>query len=250
MRLLTSLEGSIKPIFGVAFLFLLAVAVISRQNPDLSDHSSPIRSSLSSSEAECEKSGLTPDLAKSFGLGNSKGVLVAQVTENSPAEKAGLKRGDVIVEFAGKPVENSGEFRNRVSFITPGTKERITVLRDGRKMTLDATVDKLPEGDQIATASLNRSDKLGLIVQTLTKDLAAQLGYEDETGVVVAEVKPGSIAALAGIRPGTLIQEVNHIAVKNTEEFKQAFEKKSESGSVLLLLKEGQYSRFVTLKTN
>ena len=191
---------------------------------------------------------LTPDLARSFGLKDQKGVLVAQVTEGSPAEKAGLKQGDIIIEFGGKPVKEVTSFRNRVALIPPGTEEKITVLRDGEKKTLTITVGKLPEGGGQTASAAHSLEKLGLTVKTLTKDLAEQLGYQGETGVVVTRVREGSLAALAGIKPGALIQEVNRKRVRNVEEFKEALRKTPESGMVLLLLREGAYSRYVALR--
>jgi serine protease Do len=191
---------------------------------------------------------LTPDLAKTFGLEDQKGILVSQVTEDSPAEDAGLKQGDVIVEFAGKPVEKSGAFRNSVSLMAPGTREQITVLRDGSQKTLDITIGKLPDSGLTASDTPHNINKLGLSVKTLTKELAEQFGYQGETGVVVTQVHSGSIAAMAGIRPGVLIQEVNRKRIDNTEDFKRAVELTPEHGTVLMLIKDGQYSRYVAIR--
>jgi len=191
---------------------------------------------------------LTPDLARSFGLKGRKGVLVAQVTEGSPAEKAGLKQGDIIIGFGGKPVKEVTSFRNRVALIPPGTEEKITILRDGEKKTLTITVGKLPDGGGETASAARTLEKLGLTVKTLTEDMAEQLGYQGETGVVVTRVREGSLAALAGIKPGALIQEVNRKRVRNVEEFEEALRKTPESGMVLLLLREGAYSRYVALR--
>lgn len=193
---------------------------------------------------------LTPDLAKSFDLDIHKGVLVAEVTNDSPAERAGLKQGDVIVEFDNKAVEAVGSFRNRVALNAPGSSKPITVLHKGKRRTLTVTIGKLPEGEQ--QASINGApktlEKLGLTVQTLTLDLAQQFDLKDEKGVVITQVKPGSVAAMASIRPGAVIQEVNRTPVSNVDEFLQAVTKTPERDSVLLLIREGGYSRFVALK--
>jgi serine protease Do len=191
---------------------------------------------------------LTPDLAKSFGLEDHKGVLIAEVSEDSPAEKAGLKQGDVIVEFSGKPVDEAGSFRNRVALKTPGSKEGITVLRDGNRKTFLITIGKLPEEESASAAQPHSMDKLGFSVQTLTPDLAQQFGIQDKKGVVVTSVTPGSVAAMAGINPGTVILEVNRKRVNNTGEFKRAVALTPENGAVLLLIKDGRYTRYVTLK--
>jgi len=191
---------------------------------------------------------LTPDLAKSFGLDLHKGVLIAEVSKNSPAEHAGLKQGDVIIEFDGKAVEQVGSFRNHVALNAPGSSKPITVLRKGERRTLTVTIGRLPEGEQQASTSgaPQTLDKLGLTVQSLTSDLARQFDLKDKKGVVVTQVKAGSVAAMAGIRPGTVIQEVNRTAVSNAEEFLQAVAKSPKGDAILLLIRED--SRFVALK--
>ncbi len=191
---------------------------------------------------------LTPELAKSFGLNDHKGILVAEVTEDSPAEKAGIRQGDVIIEFDGKPVKEVGAFRNRISLEAPGTKEMITVLRDGKRQTLTVSIGKLPDSGLTASTETHTPDKLGLTVQTLTPDLAEQLGYQEEKGVLVTQVNPGSVAALAGIQSGTLIQEVNRKKIHNVDEFKQAIRKSENKKPILLLVRDGKYSHYVVLK--
>jgi serine protease Do len=192
---------------------------------------------------------LTPDLAKTFGLKEQKGILVSQVTQDSPAERAGLKQGDVIVEFAGKHVEKSGAFRNNVSLMAPGTEEKITILRDGSQKTIEITIGKLPDSGLAANVPSHNINKLGLNVKTLTRELADQFGYQGETGVVVTQVHSSSIADLAGIRPGMLIQEVNRKRIDDTEDFKHAVEQTPGHGVILMLIKDGQYSRYLALKT-
>jgi serine protease Do len=192
---------------------------------------------------------LTQELAKSFGLKDHQGILLAQVSENSPAEKAGLKQGDVIIEFAGKPIGKVGAFRNRVALKAPGSKVKIIVLRNGKRKTLSITIGKLPDGELAAAGTPRNLEKLGLTVQTLTPNLARQFGIQGEKGVVVTQVTPDSLAALAGINPGAVILEVNRKPVSNTEEFKRVVAQTPEKGTVLLLIKDGQYSRYVALKT-
>ncbi len=191
---------------------------------------------------------LTPDLAKTFGLDGRKGILVAQVSEGSPAEKAGLKQGDVIVEFDGKPVERMGAFRNHVSLKEPGTKEKLTVLRDGKPKTLTVTIGKLPASGPAAGAPSHSWQKLGITVKTLTRELAERFGYQGETGVIVTQVTPGSVAEMAGIRSGTLIKEVNRKLINNVDEFEQAIKQSATKGAVLLLIKDGKIVRYVALE--
>jgi len=191
---------------------------------------------------------LTPELAKSFNLEPDKGVLIAQVTKDSPAQKAGLKRGDVVVEFDGKPVTKAGPFRNRVAMKTPGTKTEIKVLRNGKATTLTVTIGKLPEKGVLTSSSSEQLMKLGITVQALTPELAKQLGYEGLTGVVITQVDPGSIAAMAGLQPGILIEEANRVPVKTTEDFQRAVKKTPPHGVLLLLIRQGANSRYLALK--
>ena len=192
---------------------------------------------------------LTPELAKSFGLDDHQGILVAEVAEDSPAEKAGLRQGDVIVEFGGKTAEEVGVFRNRVSLEAPGTKEKITVLRNGKRQTLTVTVGNLPDTVLAADSESHTPDKLGLTVQNLSPDLAERFGYQGEKGIVVTQVNPGSVAALAGIQPGMLIQEVNRKRIHSVEEVKQAIRESGNKKSILLLVKDDKYSRYIVLNT-
>jgi len=192
---------------------------------------------------------LTPELKESFGLGDLKGVLIAEVTKDSPAEKSGLKHGDVIVEFDDKPVKNVSAFRNRVSLIAAGSKEKIIILRDKQSMVLNVTIGKLPGNDLVADAASHTLAELGITVQNLTPDLADKLGYLGEKGVVVTQVNPGTIASMAGLRPGTLIQEVNRKQVQNINEFKQALTQNGEEKLILLHVRDGEYSHYLTLSS-
>jgi len=142
---------------------------------------------------------LTSDLAESFGIKEVKGIVVTQVYEDSPADKAGFKQGDVVVAFDGQDVADVGSLRNAVSLTPPGSKKPITIIRDGNRKTLTATIGKLTE-DKLAQASggsTESTEELGLTVQTLTPQLAQQFNTEPGEGVVVTDVTPGSIAARA-----------------------------------------------------
>jgi len=189
---------------------------------------------------------LTTDLAKSFELKNEKGILIAQVTKNSPADKAGLKAGDVIVNFQGRPVSEVGDFRNQVAMEQPGSKVEFDIIRDGKQRSVSVKIDKLTDNKLVAQESSQASEKLGLAVQTITADLAKQLGIKAGKGVVVTEVAPGSIAMMAGISRGSVILEVNRKAVNTAAEFDHAV-KSSANNKVLLLVRDDEVSRYVVL---
>jgi len=192
---------------------------------------------------------IDPDMAASLGLKeDTKGVVVNELKEGSPADKAGLKVYDVIVEFEGQPVEKGTEFLNRVSKLEPGTKVQIVVLRDGKREKVTATLGTRPPPEEIASKPSDVTEELGLTVQTLTDDLARRLGYEGQTGVLVTRVESGSEAARKGISPGMLILEVNREPIKDAKEFYQAVDRSAKKGTVLLLISDGRSTSLVALR--
>jgi len=192
---------------------------------------------------------LTPETAPAFDLDeDSKGVAIVEVMKDSAAEKAGLKRYDIIIELDGKSVEDGNEFLNRVSMLKPDTKVKITVLRDGKQKTLTAKLEKRPPQGQLTGTEPETSQKLGFTVNNLTEEYAERLGFEGLSGVVVTSVEAGSKAAEKGIVAGMLIMEVNREPVKNTKEFDEAIKKARKDGRVLLLVKNGRYTSFIVLK--
>mgnify|MGYP001068508901 CR=1 FL=1 len=192
---------------------------------------------------------LTPETAPTFGLDkDAKGVAIAQVIKDSAAEKAGLKRYDVIVELDGKSVEDGNAFLNRVAMLKPGTTVTIVVLRDGKRKILPAKLQRRPSQAQAPGAEQEASQKLGFTVKNLTDEYAERLGFEGLGGVVVTSVEAGSQAAKKGITAGMLIMEVNREPVKNTKEFNEAIQKAEKDESVLLLINDGRYTRFFVLK--
>ena len=191
---------------------------------------------------------MTSEQAPFFGIDkDTKGVLIPEVSEDSAAEKAGLKPGDIIIKFNGQTVEEAKDLQNRVAALKPDTKVEIVVLRNGERKTLTAILGERPSKEQIASAESETSEKLGLAVQNLTDDLAERYDYEGLEGVIVTNVEPGSIAELAGITRGTLIMEVNRKPVENVKDFNEAIEEAKED-SVLLRIKHGRATIFVVLK--
>jgi len=190
---------------------------------------------------------IDPIEAESLGLEDTKGVVISEVTEDSAADKAGFKPYDIVIEFEGEKVENANEFRNRVAMLKPGTEVKVVVLRDGERKTLRAELGKRSE-EGGAVAPPETLEELGLSVQALSDDLARRLGYEDVSGVIVANVKSGSVAAKKGITIGMLIMEVNREPVKNPKEFNKAIEEGAEKGTYLLRMHNGRNSFLVGLR--
>jgi serine protease Do len=184
---------------------------------------------------------LDPNLAEAFGLKDTKGVLIPEVTEGSAADKAGLKHNDVILEINGEPVESADSFRNRIAMLKPGTEVKLTIWRDEKRKTITATLAKRPPLEELAGTAL------GFTVQDLTDDLASRYGYKGQSGVIVTEVEQGSQADRVGIAQGSLIKEVNRAQVRNTKEFNEAIEKAREKGAVLLLVKRERYTFYALL---
>ena len=191
---------------------------------------------------------LNHDLAQSLGLDDTKGVIIEEVIKDTPAEKAGIKRYDVVVELNGQKVEMANDFKNRVAMLSPGTKVKLVVIRDGKKKTIKAELGDRDEQLQVANKPSEAIKKLGLTVKNLTEELADRLGYKDQDGVLVAAVESGSEAAQEGIRPGMLIMEVDRKPVRNTDDFEKAIENALETGRILLLVNDGKYRQLVVLK--
>jgi len=192
---------------------------------------------------------LTRELTESFGLDQEqKGILVAQVSEDSPAQQAGIKQGDVVISYQGKKVDNVGQFRNRVSLTQPGSEEKLVVLRNGKRKNLTVKIGKQGKDLQVADGSAQSANEIGLIVQSITPQLAKQYNVKADKGVVVTQVKPNSIAANAGIRPGTVILQANRKRIKNVADFKQVIKNSQDSKKLVLLIKDNRAQRFIVLK--
>lgn len=190
---------------------------------------------------------LTQDLANSFDLDSTRGILVSQVSPGSPAAAAGIEEGDVIIGYQGNDVSNVGTFRNQVSLTPPGTDTRLTVIRNGSELALNVTIGTLEGASVAMEESMERSDQIGLGVQTLTPQLARQLGIEASEGVVVSQVQPGSPAEAAGLGTGMVIVEVNRSPVTDAEAFERAI-RDSDGQRALLLVRTTGGQRFVVLE--
>lgn len=152
---------------------------------------------------------LTVDLAKSFGLESDKGALIASVEKDTPADKAGLKAGDVIAEYDGKQIVEGNELPRYVAATPVDKKVRVVIYRDGVKQNLSLVVGKLKEKDAESFPAGGESNKIGLAVDEIRKDLADRLGLRDSKGLVITEVKAGSSAEDAGVTVGSIVIEVN-----------------------------------------
>jgi len=193
---------------------------------------------------------LDKDLAQQFSLNDESGALVTTVSPDSAAAKAGIKVGDAITSMNGHAVVNSRDLRNRIGSAAPGSKVKLSVMRDGKELLLMATIGEAPTGGAAAGPAEHapqQATKLGLSVQPLTPDLAQQFGLTAKSGLVIIDVDQGSAAARAGLQQGDLILEVNRKPVNNVGELNSAVASSRNAGSVLLLVKRTNASMFVAL---
>lgn len=176
-------------------------------------------------------------LADAMKLENTDGVLISDTVADGPADKAGLKRGDVIISIDGEAVDNAHMLSSKVAGIQPETQVEITVRRDGKKKTLPVALGTKPGEAGVAAAGRNEQ-RWGLGLQELTPALADRLGYDRGTkGLVVVQVEPSSPAQEADVRPGDLIKEVNRKAVSTLDEFNAAVRQSGDDDSLLLLIR-------------
>jgi Do/DeqQ family serine protease len=197
---------------------------------------------------------MTSDLAESLGMKQVNGVIVSAVTPDSAADRAGIKRGDVITSFNGQPVQDYNALRNRVADMTPGSTASVGIVRDNSEKTLSVKLDE-------ATASRTARDRdpadgsedkaaLGISVAPLTPDMAAEAKLpRNARGVVVQDVNPDGRAADAGIQAGDIILEVNRQPVQSVEELRAAVRKSADRPTLLLVNRDG-HDIFVTVRAS
>jgi serine protease Do len=193
---------------------------------------------------------VTPELAKSFGMPEAKGALVAEVNPGSPAEKAGIQRGDIIVAFNDHPIQEMNELPRMVAETAPGAKATVKVLREGKEKTLNLSIVELSDERQAQAKEEGGPEKtpLGLEVQNLDPNLVRQFRLRDNKGVVVIQVEAGSPAADAGIRTGDLILEVSGEVVKTVKEYRAAVAKLKKETVARFLVKRQDRTLYLTME--
>jgi len=192
---------------------------------------------------------VTPELASALKLQDAKGVLVADVISGAPADKAGIKRGDVIVAFDGKPVQDSHELPALVAATPVGKEAPVTVVRDGKEQQVLVKVAALDSDETTSDEPRQQAQgKWGLQLQDLSSQLAKQLGLKVDQGALVVAVQSGSPADEAAIQQGDVILEVNREPVKSVKEVKEMIAKAGDKDSLLLLVQSEQGKHYVVLK--
>ena len=194
---------------------------------------------------------LNQELAKSFKIGDGKGALISDVKEDSPADLAGLKQGDVVIEYQGAKVEDGVALQRFVTRTAIGTKVSIKVVRDGHERDMIIRVGEQPNLDQVAKVEVGEGDDVlaGISIEDLDQDIARELGFKGRAeGVVVTKVQPDSLAEKAGLMPGDVIQTINRQPVKSVRDFAKISSHMKKGEQVLILITRQGSSLFLSAK--
>jgi len=189
---------------------------------------------------------LTPELAKSFNAKDTKGVLVSDVIPDSPAAKAGLKPGDILLDFDGKKVEAPADLQRTVGLTQPGQDAKMKVWRDQSEKTIDIKIGEAPDEKEVQQRPARATPStLGLEVRPITPDLARQLNLKSTDGVIVARVEEGSAAGEAGVQRGDVIREINRQKVRSMADYERLTKDVKDGDRLTVLLQRGQMSLYV-----
>jgi serine protease Do len=192
---------------------------------------------------------VSPQLATSLGLTRppSEMAVVTEVADGSPAAEGGVKPGDIILEFNGKPVPKSHDFPAVIADTPPGQRVTLKIFHDKKEQTVAAKIAELPD-DNDSQKSESRDAEIGVRVQRITPDAARRLGLNSSKGVLVMEVQPGSPADQVGLEPADVIREVNQRPVNSISDFDRAVRQGRRGDRILLLVQRGDNAVFFALK--
>ena len=189
---------------------------------------------------------MTPELAKSFGLKKAEGAVITQVIKDSPADKAGLKEGDIIMEYRGKKIKSLRELPRMVAATPPGTVVTLKVLRNGRLKTLKVKIGTMPQEEASLAEPGGEQLKLGLKVAPIPPEVSQKTGITG--GVYVTQVEPGTPAYDAGIQPGDIILRVNRKRIRSLADFREAMARIKPGEVVAFLIRRGNSSFYVAIQ--
>jgi len=195
---------------------------------------------------------LTPELARSFGSKDAKGVLINEVMSESPAAKAGLKPGDILLEFEGRPMEGTGDLQRAVGFFSPDRTAKLKILRDQAEKVVEVKVGQAPDerqAEQQRPSSGGRArSMLGLEVRPVTPEIARQLNLRSTDGVIVVRVEDGTPAAEAGVQRGDVVKQLNSQTVRTMADFERLTRDMKEGDPLTVLLQRGAMSLYVAFR--
>ena len=193
------------------------------------------------------------ELSDALSLEKQEGILISEVMKDSPAAKAGLENGDIILQYNDKTVKNVTKFRNDIAMMAPGTDIKLRILRNNEQKMIVTSLGTQSEGEEVSTEIIQ---KIGLQIENLTPDTAAKLSLpSDAEGVLISKVKPGSPSANAGLRPSFLITGValslnKQKKVRNTADFEEALKEMGDKKHIILIVRQQNYQRYYTIKIN
>ncbi|MBE9536230.1 MAG: DegQ family serine endoprotease [Proteobacteria bacterium] len=190
---------------------------------------------------------ITKGLAEAFGLDSEDGALVADVVDGSPADKAGIKKGDVITHFDGKKISKMRDLPSVVASTPVGSKVRVGVVRGGKEKKLSAKIEKLKEDEVSAEEAGSAEDLLGISVQEVTPELARRLDLEVTRGVLVTNIERGSAADEGGLRRGDIIMEINTRRIDDMTGYRRAIKGIDKGDTALFLILRGGNTFFATV---
>lgn len=197
---------------------------------------------------------MTPELAHGFGVEPGRGVLVAQVFEDSPADKAGVESGDVVLEFNGRALANPNELSRAVASVQPGSTAKLRVMRNGKMRTFEVRLseredDASSRNGELKGDSKNSSEALvGLAVTPVTPDIARRYDVQAGVGLLVQAVVPDSAADKAGVRPGDVLLDLQRRPVRSLDDFRKALRDVKAGESVLFRVLRGNAALFLTAR--
>jgi len=191
---------------------------------------------------------VTPEIREKFRLETAEGALVGEVVRNSPAERGGVERGDVIISFDGKKVSEMSSLPPMVAETPVGKEVEMVVIRKGKEKKLMVTIDELKEKPTLAETTPEIEQMFGLSVQELTPELAKSLSLEGEKGVVVSSVERGGSAYEAGIQRGDLIQEIENEPVEDMDDYTRIMQEAASKKQILMVVRHRGHTRYVVLK--
>jgi serine protease Do len=189
---------------------------------------------------------ISEDIAKSMKLKDRTGALISDVFKGDPADKAGLKSGDVVIEINGKPIKDTHELLVMIAGFHVGETVKIKIIRDGQEKSLSLTIAERTEKSEMASAQ-RTGEAFGMSVQEITPEIAQQLGLSIKKGLIVVDVQEGSVADEVGIQVQDIILQVNKAKIATMKEYQREIAKAGEKGSILLLIKRGKATFFVPL---
>lgn len=190
---------------------------------------------------------ISEDMAKSLQLKDRRGAMITEAFKDNPADRAGLKAGDIVTEINGKKIKDTHELLLTIAAFHVGDKITIKALRDGKELTFQVTVSERKDQPEIA-AGKGTQENFGMAVQDITPEIARYLGIPRKGGIVVAGVEEGSPADEVGIQAQDVILQVNKVKITSVKDFAQEMAKKGSKGSVMLLIKRGKATFFVALR--